>query len=129
MAPEQYKIILTNNVTKTYRKAERSTQLDIDREVKTISKTLQLEKRMGRYAKRPPFISLKDHKEHFKHNTKCCLINPCKGEMGVVSKTFKEEINNKLNNRLCYNQWRSTSALLQNYTNLQLFLNYTILCQ
>ena len=40
MTPEQYKTILTNNVTKTYRKAERSTQLTIDREAKTFSKTL-----------------------------------------------------------------------------------------
>ena len=64
MTPEQYK---TNNVTKTYRKAERSTQLNIDRKAKTISKILQLEKRMERYAERPAFISLKDHKENFKH--------------------------------------------------------------
>ena len=40
MIPEQYKTILTNNVTKTYRKEERSTQITIDREAKTISKTL-----------------------------------------------------------------------------------------
>ena len=38
--PEQYKTILTKNVTQTYRKAEKSTQLDINREVKTLSKTL-----------------------------------------------------------------------------------------
>ena len=44
MILEQYKTILTNNVTKTYRKAERSTQLNINRETKTIFKTLQLEK-------------------------------------------------------------------------------------
>ena len=50
MTLEQYKTILTNNVRKTYRKAEQSTQLNIDREAKTISKTLQLEKRMERYA-------------------------------------------------------------------------------
>ena len=68
MTPEQYKIILTNNVTKTYRKAERSTQLTIDREAKTISKTLQLEKRMERYTERLSFISLKSHKENFKCN-------------------------------------------------------------
>ena len=50
MTLEQYKTILTNNVRKTYRKAEQSTKLNIDREAKTISKTLQLEKRMERYA-------------------------------------------------------------------------------
>ena len=53
MTPWTVKNILTNNVTKTYRKAERSTQLNIDREAKTISKTLQLEKRMEHYAERP----------------------------------------------------------------------------
>ena len=45
MTPEQYKTILTNNVTKTYWKAERSTQLNIDKEAKIIFKTLQLEKK------------------------------------------------------------------------------------
>ena len=112
MTPEQYKTILTNNVTKTYRKAERSTRLNIDREAKTISKTLQLEKRMERYAERLAFISLKDDKENFKHNTKCHLINPSKGEMGVVSKRFLEEIDKKLNNHLCCNQWHSTSIVI-----------------
>ena len=79
MTPEQYETILTNNVKKTYWKAERSTQLNVDKEAKIISKkTLQLDKRMEHYAKRPAFISLKDHKGNFKHNTKCCLINPSK---------------------------------------------------
>ena len=113
MTSEQYKTILPNNVKKTYREADQSTQLNIDREAKTISKTLQLEKRMERYAERPAFISLKDHKENFKHNTKCRLINPSKGEIGIVSKKLLEEINNKLNNHLCYNQWRSTSTVIE----------------
>ena len=92
ITPEQYKTILTNNVK---------------------NKTLHLEKRMEGYAERPAFISLKDHKENSKHNTKCRLINPSKGEMGVVSKKFLEEINNNLNNHLCYNQWRSTSTVIE----------------
>ena len=33
--------------------------------------------------------------------------------MGVVSKRFLEEINNKLNKHLCYNQWRSTSTVIE----------------
>ena len=58
------------------------------------------------------FISLKDHKENFEHNTKCRLINPCKGEIGVLSKKFLEEFNNKLNNHLCCNQWCSTYRII-----------------
>ena len=33
--------------------------------------------------------------------------------MGIVSKTFLEKINSKLNNHLCYNQWRSTSTVIK----------------
>ena len=115
MTPEQYKTVLTNNVTKTFRKAERDTQLNIDREAKTISKTLQLEKRMERYAERPAFVSLKDHRENFKYSTKCHLINTAKSEMGIVSKTFFEKINNKLNDHLGYNQWRSISTVIERF--------------
>ena len=68
---------------------------------------------MERYAERSTFISLKKGKENFKDNTKCRLINRSKGEMGIVSKTFLEEINNKLSNYLCYNQWRSTSTVIE----------------
>ena len=59
---------------------------------------------MEHYTKRPAFVPLKDHKENFKHNTKCFLINHAKVETGVISKRFLEEINNKLNKNLCYNQ-------------------------
>ena len=87
MIPEQHKIILTNNVTKTHRKPEEGTQQNMTGKKKN-SKPLQLEKRMERYAERPAFISLKFHKENVKHNTKCCLINPFKDEMGIVSTIF-----------------------------------------
>ena len=54
---------------------------------------------MERYTKIPA-----EGKENFKHNTKCCLINYSKDEMSVISKRLLEEINNKLNKNLCYNQ-------------------------
>ena len=100
------------NITKIYRKAERSTQLSIERDVKTNSKTLQLDKRIERYTERSAFISLKGHTENFEHNTKC-LIKPSKGEMVIVSKTFLLKISNNLKNHMSYNQWRSTSTVLE----------------
>ena len=47
------------------------------------------------------------------HQSTCCLINPSKGEMRVVSKKFLEEISNKLNNHLRHSQWRSTSTVIE----------------
>ena len=71
------------------------------------------------YAERPAFISLRDHKENLKYNTICRLINLSKNEMVIVSKTFLEEINNKLNNHLCYNQWRSTSKVIEWFRSIE----------
>ena len=68
---------------------------------------------MERFAERASFISLKYHKENFNYNTKCRRINPSKGEMGAVSNIFLEEINNKVNNHLWYNQQRSTSTAIE----------------
>ena len=78
MIPEQYKTIITNNETKTHREAEGGSQRNIDREAKTISKTLQLEKRMEHYAKRPAFISLKFHKKNSNIAQNAVLLTPPK---------------------------------------------------
>ena len=64
------------------------------------------------YAKRPEFITLKDHKENFKSNQKCCLINASKSEMGIVSKKYLENIS-KLISKFHYNQWGSTSTVIE----------------
>ena len=65
------------------------------------------------YAKRPVFITLNDHKENFKTNQKCRLINPSKSEMGIVSKKYLENIISKLNCNLRYSQWRNTSTVIE----------------
>ena len=102
MPPDQYKMLLNNHITKTYRKADCNTKRNIDQEAKKLSKGLNLEDRMECYAKRPAFITLKDHKEN---NQKCRLISPSKSETGIVSKKYHENIISKLNSKLQYNQW------------------------
>ena len=64
-------------------------------------------------AKRPAFITLKHHKRNFKSNQKCHLINPSKNEMDIVSKKYLENIISKLNSKLQYNRWRSTSTIIE----------------
>ena len=65
------------------------------------------------YAKRPAFVTLKDHKENFKNNQKSCLINPSKSEMGIFSKKYLESIISKLNSKLQYNQWMNTPTIIE----------------
>ena len=44
-------------------------------------------------ARKPAYITIKDHKENFNINPKCRLINPAKSELGKVAKTIVENIN------------------------------------
>ena len=55
-------------------------------------------------AEKPAYITLKDHKENFKINPKCRLINPAKSELEKVAKTIVENREN-----LHYKHWRNTS--------------------
>ena len=43
-------------------------------------------------SKQHEYITLKDHKENFRHNTKCRLINPSKSEVGRISKKYLNDI-------------------------------------
>ena len=113
MPPNQCKTLLNNSITKTYRKADSNAKRNMDKEAKKLSIELNLENRMECYTKRPAFITLKDHKENFKSNQKCCLINASKSEVGIVSKKYLQNIISKLNSKLQYNQWRCTSTVIE----------------
>ena len=92
-------MLLNSNVTKAYHKADPNAERNIDKEAKKISKELNLEDKMECYAKRSVSITLKDHKENFKGNQKCRLINPSKDEMDIVSQKYLQNIISKLNSK------------------------------
>ena len=56
-----------------------------DAEAKVIAERYEIADRAEAFAKRDAYITLKVHKDNFHSNPKCCLINPAKGEMGIVS--------------------------------------------
>ena len=78
----------------------------MDKETKKLQNLL--DNKMECYAERHSFITLKDHKENFKQNTKRRLINPAKGEVGRVSKMYPAQIIRDVNNITKFNQWRNT---------------------
>ena len=63
-------------------------------------------------AKTVAYLTLKDHQENFYAGTPCRLINPCKSEIGKISKRVQEGINNHLLAKLNVNQWRDTSQVI-----------------
>ena len=109
---EQYEKLLNENITKSYQKTNTSILNEIDKETKKIAKSLNLDNKMERFANRPAFVTLKDHKDNFKTKLPCRLINPAKSEIGIVSKKYLEVINAKIIAESQANQWRSTSTVI-----------------
>ena len=77
-----------------------------------IAKSFHIQNRVEHYANRNAFLNLKDHKEKFRSNTKCRLLNPSKSEIGRTSEAFLERIINDIKRSANVNHWRETSAVI-----------------
>ena len=87
-------------------------------EAKHIAKKLEIADRVECMARKPVYITIKDHKENFNINPKCRLINPANSEFGKVSKIIVENINKTVREKLHCNQWRNTSNVIDWFQNI-----------
>ena len=55
---------------------------------------------------------MKAHKQNLRSATPCCLINPCKSELGKISKIIFENINQTFIEKLNVNQWKNTETVI-----------------
>ena len=108
MPEEQYKKVLHDNVTKTYKKAPPKLETSINLEAKNIAELINLDDRIECIARTPAFITLKDHKPDFQQNPLCWLINLAKNEPDKVSKLIIEKIS-----ELHFDQWKNTDSVLK----------------
>ena len=113
MSKDHHQKLLQDNVTKTYEKAPPKLETSINLEAKSKSTKLKISDRVKRNARTPTFMTLKDHKDNFYSNLTCRLINPSKNELGKVSKQLAEKRNSDIIEKLQFNQWRSTHAVLK----------------
>ena len=118
MSPESYRKLLTDSITKEYKKTDNSKKHEIDVEAKKIAKSMNLADKIECLAEREAFITLKDHKDNFENNTKCRLLNPAKSEIGIISKSHLQSINDSIRQQLNLNQWRSTSTVIDWFKNI-----------
>ena len=72
-------------------------------EAKHISKKLELDNRIESLAKSIALILLKDHKPNFQSSLPCRLINPSKINIGKISKSILDKVNQNLRNKLQFN--------------------------
>ena len=101
LSRENYQKLLHENITQTHKKAPKNAKQDIDRKTKSFVKTLKIEDRMECYSNQHAYITLKDHKENFRNNTKCRLINPFKIGVGVAE-FYLSISENLLNKSIAY---------------------------
>ena len=83
-----YRKSLEKEITKSYRKVDRTVVDDIDTEAASLAHDFKLDDRVEGIALQPSFLTLKDHKEDFPGKLSFRLINPAKPNLGRVSKSF-----------------------------------------
>ena len=80
--------------------------------LKALQSKLHLDDRVEQFNQRQAFVTLKDHKENFRNNPKCRLLNPAKSEIGIISKHYIEKINSNIRKTTNMNQWQNTQAVI-----------------
>ena len=128
MSVDQYDKLLHENVTKHYKFAPARLYDDINVEAQRIARRLQIADRMDVLAKNEAFLTLKDHKENFTSHLPCRLINPCKSEMGIISKRILEKAVNEIRKKTQVNLWKNTAAVIDWFQSIDDKEQRTFLC-
>ena len=110
---EEYSRLKEREIKKGYKKATEDDVNKITKEDKKIAEKLKLEKRIPKTIKRESFQTFKDLKDNFQNNKPTRLINPCKPEIGQVSKRIVENVVNVVKSLTGYQQWKNTLSVLQ----------------
>ena len=111
--------MLKDSITTTYKKVNKKIVKQINLEGKNIVKDKTIANRILVNGHDECFISLKDHKPNFTNNPKTRLINPAKNEIGRLSKSILDKINNKLRNTTRLNQWKDTSEVINWFNKIE----------
>ena len=110
---EKYKQMIFKEVFKNYKKAPPDLEKELNNEAKMLAHKLGIVDRVEKYNTKNWFITIKDHKNNFKSNPECRLINPAKTQIGRISKIIVQEICESLRLALNINQWRSTNDCIK----------------
>ena len=125
--PQQYDKLMKDNVTTTYKRSDRQSVQATNMEAKIIAQNLELSDRMEVLAEIPAYITLKDHKENFRSHPTCRLINPAKGQIGIVSKQVLDRINGEVLKATKVNQWKNSGAVIHWFNSITTRQNSTFI--
>ena len=84
----------------------------LSKEANELAGKLKINDRVQCIAQNEAFITFKDHKPNFLKNVACRLLNPCKSEIGKISKVYLENINNSIRSSNNLNHWRNSKTVI-----------------
>ena len=93
---KEYEAKVLSELTKDYRKVDRSELDNLNKEAAKICKELEIDDRVMKFCESEAFITYKDHKEDFNLRPKVRLINPSMSFIGKISKQILEKANKEI---------------------------------
>ena len=117
MEKDEYKKLLQDNITKTYKKSNGKKLRDINFAAKKIAEKLSIADRVEVMQETEAYITIKDHKDEFPNKIPCRLVNPSKSNTGKISKAIFDTINKNIVRSTEINQWINTLNILDWYAN------------
>ena len=117
--PNQYKDLVKKNVEAEYKKETVANVRKVNKAHKKIVNNLDIEDRVFKTANRECFVTLKDHKDNFKNNPKCRLLNPTKCEVGKVSQQILTKKLNIIRRKTGLKQWKNVYSVIEWFKTLK----------
>ena len=113
-----YDKLLTENITKKYKKSSRTKVNKINYNAKRIAEDLSREDRVEKMYENETYITIKDDKKDFSNKISCRLINPSKSDIGRIRKQILDKINLKLISDTKVNQWENSASVIEWFNNI-----------
>jgi hypothetical protein len=109
---DEYRDLLSREIQKKYKKASEDDEDKIKVEHSSIVTNLEIDDRVFATAKNPARITLKDHKPDFRNKPTTRLINPCKPEIGKISKQILSKYLHQLREKTGLMQFKNSDSVV-----------------
>ena len=117
LGQSEYKKMLKENITQTYKKSDRRKVNNVNSHAKRITKNLSIWERIEKLQETE--IKIKNHKEDFPNKISCRLINPLKSSIGKIRKLILDKINQQMQLIKKVNEWKDTSSVIERFNNFK----------
>ena len=111
--------MMHENVAKTYKKFNTNKSVSINFKAKQIASKLEFDDSVQKLDENEAYVTIKDHKERFPYKMSCRLINPCKTDIGKISKQILDRVSITILEKDKVNQWENRSSVIEWYCNIK----------